>query len=347
MLHFGLIGCGEIGHARADALRTTPGAQLVAVTDLAPERAQTLAARYGCAAVPGIKELLGHAGLEVVIVSTPPHVHADACLAVLAAGKHVIVEKPLAPSVAAGREMVEAARARGLTLATGFNYRYYPAMRKARELIDHGFIGALDHVRSFAGHPGGSEFTHPWVHDVRVMGGGTLMDNGIHIIDLTRYFLGEVADVTGFRTHRVWKFKGCEDNAFALLRGVDGAIATLHTSWTEWKGYRFHVEIYGTEGCLRAAYPPMQVYAVRRRARGKAEKRFFLFPAFQVKERLRSPRYTLVDSLTREMIDFQRRLRGETVPAATGIDGLRAIQIAEAVYRSSESGSAPQKIEPL
>src|SRR5262245_39742579 len=127
MLSFALIGCGAIGDARAAALQKTPGARLAAVTDVDPARAKTLAERYRCAAVPGIKELLNFPDVGAVIISTPPHVHRDACLAALEAGKHVIVEKPLASSSAAARQMVAAAQACGRTLATGFNYRYYPA----------------------------------------------------------------------------------------------------------------------------------------------------------------------------------------------------------------------------
>ena len=345
MLRFGLIGCGAIGAARAEALQKTPDARLVAVTDADPARARALAERYRCPAVPGLKELVHHPEVDAVIVSTPPHVHAEAGLAALAAGRHVIVEKPLASSSADARRMVEAARAGGRTLATGFNYRYYLAVRKARELIAAGYIGAPDHVRSFAGHPGGSEFTHAWVHDPAVMGGGTLMDNGIHLIDLTRHFFGEVSEVTGQRTGRVWSFAGCEDNGFALLRAPDGRVATLHTSWTEWRGYRYHVEVYGSEGCLRIAYPPMRLEAAQRPDRGGG-KQFFIFPLFQLKERIGSPRYTLIDSLVLEMIDFHRRLRGEAVPAATGLDGLRAVQVAEAVYQSAAAGGAPVRIEP-
>ncbi|MBI1746797.1 MAG: Gfo/Idh/MocA family oxidoreductase [Acidobacteria bacterium] len=348
MLNVGIVGCGVMGEARARALQKMPQARLLAVTDVCRDRSEKLAARFHCAATPDLREILFSAEVNCIIVSVPPHQHVEACLAALEAGKHVIVEKPLANSSSAAQKIVEAAQVRGLVLATGFNYRYYPALRKARELIAAGYIGTLDHVRSFGGHPGGDEFTHAWVHDPEVMGGGTLMDNGIHIVDLTRHFLGEVDEVVGFRTDRVWRFKGCEDNGFALLRRGDGVVATLHTSWTEWRGYRFHIEIYGTEGVLRVAYPPMRLHAYRRSLAGrKARGKLYLFPMFQLNERLWSPRYTLVDSLIREMIDFQRRLRRETVPAATGKDGLRAIQIVEAVYQSAAAGGTPVKLSPL
>jgi predicted dehydrogenase len=347
-MRFGLIGCGTVGEARAQALRKTPGATLTIVADAVTERAEVLARQHGCTVVPSVVELAHHSQVDAVIVATPPHLHVEHGLAALMAGKHMLVEKPLASSVAGAKDLVDAARARRLTLATGFNYRYYPAVRQARALIDRGGIGQLDHIRSFAGHPGGHEFTHPWVHDIHVMGGGTLMDNGIHIVDLTRYFLGDVADVVGYRTNRVWEFEGCEDNGFALLRNADGNVATLHATWTEWRGYRFRVEIYGMEGCVIVNYPPMLTQWFRRRKAGPGPaRRFYLFPLFQLKERLLSPRYTLVQSFVLELTDFMRRVGGATVPAANGVDGLRAVQIADAVYRSASQSGEVVRLEPL
>ena len=166
---------------------------------------------------------------------------------------HVLCEKPLATTVQDCRSIVEAARRYRRTLGTGFNYRFYPAIAKARELIAEGRIGELDHVKSFAGHPGGPEFTHQWVHDSTIMGGGALMDNGIHVADLTLHFLGEVLESHRYCTERVWRFRGSEDNGYVLMRTSQGVVGMLHASWTEWPGYRFSVDIYGTEGCIHEA----------------------------------------------------------------------------------------------
>ena len=85
--------------------------------------------------------------------------------------------------------------------------------------------------------------------------------NGIHILDLTQFFLGEVSEVKGYRSNHVWKFDGTEDNAWALLKNTDGKMATVQASWSEWRGYRFWIEIYGTLGCVKASYPPMLAQA--------------------------------------------------------------------------------------
>jgi predicted dehydrogenase len=335
-----LIGCGEIGRLRAEALAQTVGFQLSAACDVDANRGRPLAEQFGVTFHTDWREGMSDS-CDVVIVSTPPPFHTEICAEAFRRGKHVLCEKPLARNPQECREIVEAARQAARHLATGFNYRFYPAIAEARRILRSGQIGELDHIRSYAGHPGGSEFTHPWVHDVNVMGGGALLDNGIHIIDLTRHFLGEVAEVKGFRTMGVWKFDGCEDNGFALLRSSEGKIATLQASWSEWRGYRFWIELFGTRGCVRASYPPMLLQTAWFDPPGGAVRRkTSLFPLFQIQEKIRTYRWTVVNSFVEEFNAFARALEGEVGVAATGIDGLRATEIAHAVYASSEHGGA-------
>src|SRR5581483_3305527 len=260
-LIFGLIGAGGIGKVRAGALRRTPGCRLAAVadTDLLRARAAATADAY---CYTRYQELLDAPGIEAVIVSTPPVCHEEIVLAALAAGKHVLCEKPLATTVAACRRMVEAARRSGRVLATGFNHRYFPAVKYLKDVLASGRMGTLDHVRAFAGHTGLSEFNAPWMHSKEGIGGGALMDVGIHVIDLVRYVLGEVSQVYGAATHEIWKQDGAEDNGFALLRSPSGKVAALHATWTEWKGYRFFVEAYCDRGMARAYYAPMFAMAI-------------------------------------------------------------------------------------
>ncbi|NDQ56922.1 MAG: Gfo/Idh/MocA family oxidoreductase [Acidipila sp.] len=337
-MRFALIGCGEIGGLRAEALQKSPGLKLVRACDVDAARGKALAAQHGVPYESDWHAALGD-DVDAVLVSTPPPLHTPMCLEAFRLGKHVLCEKPLARSPEEGRQIVEAARAAKRHLATGFNYRFYPAIAAAKSVLDSGRIGELDHIRSYAGHPGGTEFTHAWVHDVKVMGGGALVDNGIHILDLTRYFLGEVVEVKGFRTGHVWSFEGCEDNAFALLRNSRGNIAQLQASWSEWRGYRFRIEVYGTRGCVRASYPPMYADAVwSEKPGGPMRRERFFFPALQIKERLKSYRFTVVQSFIEEFAGFLRAAQGQATPAASGHDGLRAVEIAHAVYQSSADG---------
>src|SRR2546430_3887933 len=238
-MQFGLIGAGCIGQLRAQALAKVPGARLVAVTEIDQRRAVRAAARSRARVCKDVAEMLDLAHVEAVIVSTPPQFHEEATVAALAAGKHVLCEKPLSNSLDSCHRIVEAAHKSGKMLATGFNHRYFPAIRFLKRTLADGVIGKLDHVRAFAGHEGLSQFRAPWEYDKAVIGGGALMDVGIHLIDLTAYILGDVRDVFGITSNRVWNFPG-EDNGFALLRSQNGTVATLPATWTEWKGYRFY-----------------------------------------------------------------------------------------------------------
>ncbi len=333
-MRFGLVGCGGIGKLRADALGRTPGCRLTAAGDLDAERARAVAVAASAGAFTNWRELVAQNDVDAVIVSTPPSSHAEIASAALRNGKHVLCEKPLARTPDECLQMVEAAEHAGRVLATGFNYRFYPSILKARELLDSGLIGELDHVRSYSGYSA-TEHGQPWLRDADVMGGGTLRDNGIHLIDLTRYFLGEVAEVKGFASNHVWGFDGCEDNGFALLRSTTGHIATLHSSWTEWRGYRLLIEIYGSRGCIRASCFPMRTQAAWAAKRGgKTRRRSWLFPGTFIMEHLRSYRWVVVQSFVRELQAFRAAAEGQSSTIATGRDGLRAVQIAHETCES-------------
>lgn len=334
MMRFGLIGCGAIGRLRAQALGETHGAELRLVTDCSIERREEFAARFKVRAARTVEELVKSEEIDAVIVSTPPNLHLEHCEAALSHSKHVLCEKPLASSVADCRRIVDIAQRYERILATGFNYRFYPAVAKARELIAGGHVGEIDHVESFTGHPGGKEFTHQWVHDASIMGGGALMDNGIHLADLLLHFLGPAAESYGFSTERTWQFDGSEDNGYVLARTREGRIGTLHASWTEWRGYRFHVDVYGTKGCVRLWYPPMLTVFYERPidSAKRGRRKTFVFPAFQVRERLHTYRWTIVQSFIAEHLDFMKRLAGGAGVGATGLDGLRAVELVAAAY---------------
>ena len=279
-MNFAIIGAGGIAQLRRAAIAAIDGASLAGVHDLVADRAAALAGE--ATVFPSLDALLASSAVEAVVVCTPPDSHAEIALAALAAGKHVLVEKPMAPTLAECLRMVEAARAAGRTLTVGFNHRYFPAIGEVRAAIESGRLGELSHVRGYTGHTGLSEFKAPWMYSKDVMGGGALFDNGIHMIDLVHHLMGPIAGVYGQVTDRSWALDRVEDNGFALLTGATGIIGSLGASWTEWKGYGFHVEAYGTRGMARASYAPMAYSEVtmdrpggarRRRSRGRSAAR--------------------------------------------------------------------------
>lgn len=336
-MRFGLIGAGLIGRLRAQAMAKIPGASLAAVTDVAEPAARELAGKYGARFASTLDQLLTADDCDAVIVCTPPQFHEKAVLAALAAGKHVVCEKPLSNSVESCRRMLAAANAHGKILTTGFNHRYFPAIQFLKQTLDSGVIGQLNHVRAYAGHEGLSQFRSASEYDKNVIGGGALCDVGIHLIDLTAYVLGDVCAVSGLATGSVWNLPGAEDNGFAHLRSSTGTVATLQASWTEWKGYRFHLEAYGDRGMVRAYYAPMMHLLITMdKPGGRRQRSFSLYPGMMLREKIYGWQHTVIDTFRQELTDFISFAAGGPRGAiADGFAGYRAVEIANAVYRSS------------
>ncbi len=242
-----IVGCGLIGRKRAGALA---GARLVACADVRVEHADALAA----AVAPGVRATcdwraaVNHPGVDIVIVATTNDALAEVTRAALEAGKHVLVEKPAARTVAELDTIADAASRAGRLVRVGFNHRYHAALRKAHEIIDSGALGDMMFVRGRYGHGGRLGYETEWRADPVRSGGGELIDQGVHLIDLSRWFLGDFTIVEGFAGTLFWPMV-VDDNAFLTLRTVTGRTAFLHASCSEWKNL-FSLEIYGRDGKL-------------------------------------------------------------------------------------------------
>lgn len=245
-LRTAIIGCGLIGNKRAKALGGSP---LVAAVDTNVSRAKQLAGQYpGCEAGDDWRAAVQRKDVDLVIVATTNDMLAPATLAAVQAGKHVLVEKPAARSAAEIEPVVAAAKKAGVVAKVGFNHRFHPALLKAREIVDTGVLGPLMFIRARYGHGGRLGMEKEWRGDPKIAGGGEMLDQGVHLIDLSRWFLGDFSEVIGRVATYFWDWP-VEDNGFALLRTPAGQMAWLHASCTEWKN-TFSFEIYGRTGKL-------------------------------------------------------------------------------------------------
>jgi predicted dehydrogenase len=240
-----IVGCGLIGRKRADAL---PGARLVACADVVQARAEALAAAAGAAASDDWRAVVERPDVEMVVVATTNDRLAEVSRGAVEAGKHVLVEKPAGRTVAEIDAVIEAATRHGRLVRVGFNHRYHPAVQRARQLVDDGAVGDLMFVRGRYGHGGRPGYEKEWRADPARSGGGELIDQGVHLIDLSRWFLGEFVTVDGFAHTYFWPMR-VDDNAFLTLRTAGDRTAFLHVSCTEWKNL-FSLEIYGRDGKL-------------------------------------------------------------------------------------------------
>jgi predicted dehydrogenase len=248
-IRFGIVGCGAIGKKRLDAL---PPGSVVAACDLVKGRAVELAARAGvqCRAVDNLDELLA-AGPDAVIVATLNASLTPVAMACVRAGKHVLIEKPVATSVAEIDQLCALAGKSGVQVRAGYNHRFHPAVQKARQCFESGALGSLMFIRGRYGHGGRVGYDREWRADPCQSGGGELIDQGVHLIDLAGWFMDGWSSVSGHAATYFWDMP-VDDNAFISLLNAAGKTAWLQVSCTEWKNL-FSLEIYGTAGKLHVA----------------------------------------------------------------------------------------------
>jgi len=245
----GIVGCGLIGEKRARAL----GAQgkLIACADINVQKAEELANKYHATPMSDWKQLLLLPEINIVIVSTLHDALAEISLAAVKAGKHVLVEKPAARSYQELLPILDAAEKGNVKVRVGFNHRYHPALQKAKKIVDSGSLGHLMFIRARYGHGGRVGYDSEWRSNPQLSGGGELIDQGPHLIDLSRWFLGDFTEVQGFAHTYYWDMP-VDDNGFMMLKTSSKQVAFLHASCTEWKNL-FSMEIYGKNGKLEIA----------------------------------------------------------------------------------------------
>ena len=337
-MRIGVVGAGVIGQLRSQSIREHPATKLAAVFDPSATAAATAVADSGAPALTTLASFLD-VDMDAVVVSSPVHVHDEACLGAFALGRHVLCEKPLSNTVESCQRIVDAAKQADRVLAVGFNLRYYPAIKFVKDTIDSGRIGKLDHLRIFGGHEGIPKFRSEWEYKAPQSGGGAMMDIGVHMSDLARYLLGEITEVYGIMSESVWKVDGSEDNAIAIYRNPAGVYASYHATWTEWKGYQFYIEAYGDLGMVRGGYAPMQNLLITQdRPGGPRTTKRLRYPEIIVREKLKTWHSTALLSFAGELGDFLAMTEGRpSGPLADGYAGLRSVEVAAAVRRSGET----------
>ncbi len=245
-IRIALIGCGLIGQKRLNNL--PPGSVAVAC-DLQLERAEKIAAQSpGCVATASVAQALASPGVDAVMIATINSSLLPVACQAVRAGKHVLVEKPVAFNVAGLKQLEGLARKHRALVRVGHNHRYHPACLKALEIFRSGALGPIMFVRGCYGHGGRVGYEKEWRADPKLSGGGELIDQGVHLIDLAGIFLGEFTRVEGHATTYFWKMP-VDDNAFLSLRNRAGNTAWLHVSCSEWKNC-FSFEIYGRDAKL-------------------------------------------------------------------------------------------------
>lgn len=319
-----IVGCGLIGERRARAL-TPAHALICADTDL-PRASRLAEGRSGCVATNDWRDAVSRPDVSAVVVATPHNSLAQVARAAVEAGKHVLVEKPAARHVDELRPLVELAARHRVCVRVGFNHRHHRGFRKARALVNEGVLGSLMFVRARYGHGGRIGYDTEWRAIPAIAGGGELIDQGVHIIDLARWFLGDFTKVDGFADTFHWNMP-VDDNAFLLLRTAEGRTAFLHASCSEWKN-TFSFELYGHAGKLQVdglggSYGTERLSWYRMLPEmGPPETTIWEYPMAD-------------DSWDYEMGQFLEDIRLERQPDVGLADAIAVLEIVDAIYRKS------------
>ncbi len=339
VLKVGLIGLGHMGRIRAREIARHPALELVSGAD--PQMPG--AVEFGDIAYSDdYRDVVFDDDLDAVFVCTPNRYTPDIAIAALDAGRHVFCEKPPGRFVRDIEHIIAAEKRNPhRKLKFGFNHRYHAGVQEAKRIIDSGRLGRILWARGVYGKSGGSGFEDSWRNTKELGGGGILLDQGIHMLDLFRFFCGDFTEVKSMVTTAHWAIE-VEDNAFALLRDELGRIAMLHSSSTQWK-HRFNLEIYLTEGYLSIngilsstrSYGDESITVARRQfddgfAVGKPREEVIYFDT--------DPSWEM------EIADFADSILND-VPVAVGTseDALKAMQLVYAIYQADNVTTPPEQ----
>jgi predicted dehydrogenase len=322
-LGFAIIGCGLIGNKRAG---TIPKGALKLACDLDSAKAFALVAKHGGHATAESSNVFLHPEVDVVFVSAANVALAPLAMLAVENGKHVLVEKPGAVRSEELKEIERIAERTGARVRIGYNHRFHPAFRKAYELLREADLGDLMFIRGRYGHGGRIGYDREWRADPKLSGGGELIDQGVHLIDLAASFMGEFTVVDGHAMTYFWNMP-FDDNAFLSLRTATGQTAWLHVSCTEWKNL-FSFEIYfkraklHVEG-LGGSYGVERLYYYKMLPEmGPPETIIYEFPRGEQSWRL-------------ELDEFVEDIRIGRTPVPGLKEGIKTLEIVEDIYRKS------------
>jgi predicted dehydrogenase len=332
---FGIVGTGVIASIHADAIALLPDARLVAVTDVVADAAAAFAAAHGCAAEPDLGSLLARRDVEVVCVCVPSGLHAVIGVQAAKAGKHLVVEKPIDVRLEAADRLIDAARTAGVALTVISQHRFDPGLIELKRLLDDRALGRL-----VLGEASTKWYRTQAYYDsaawrgTDAMDGGSLMNQGVHYVDLLRWCMGppgEVSAVCSTQAHQI----EAEDTALAVVRFASGAVGTILSSTAAFPGFPQRLEITGTEGTVI-----VEDGRIVRRALsgGPADAAASADPAAGDPSAAADPAAVDAASHAAQLADLLDAVDNGREPAVSGRSGRDALEIILAVYESSRTG---------
>jgi UDP-N-acetyl-2-amino-2-deoxyglucuronate dehydrogenase len=350
----GLIGCGKVADLHAAALASLPESQFTAVCGSTPEKGATFAAKYGVRGYGDVETMLEESGVQAVCICTPHPRHADPAVAAARRGIHVLVEKPLASSLADCDRMITAAREAGVTLGAVSQRRFYEPCRRIRTAIDRGSIGKpiLGSVAMYGWRDEKYYASDPWRGSWKGEGGGVLVNQAPHQLDLLLWYMGPVAELCGYWANLNHPYIEVEDTAVAILRFQSGALGQIVVSNSQNPALYGKVQIHGSNGAsvgVQTDGGAMFIAGVSTIAEppyndlwtipGQSDLR----AAWQNEDADFFARINPMEYYHRlQILDFLTAIIENRPPLVTAEDGRKTVELFTAIYRSQRDG-APVK----
>ena len=337
---FGIIGCGMIARFHAHAIADLKGAKLVGCFDTFSQSADRLAAETGCTAFHRLEDLLADPQINIVTIGTPSGAHLEPAVAAAKAGKHVIVEKPLEITLKRCDAIIAACKKSGVKLSTILPSRFHDGSRELKRAVDAGRFGQLTlgdaYVKWFrtqAYYDSGA-----WRGTWELDGGGALMNQAIHSVDLLTWLMGPVAEVQAQTATLAHQRIAVEDTAVATLRFANGALGVIEASTAAYPGYLKRIEINGSEGSAVLEEEDLQRWDFAKRQRRDDAIRQQMLERRSTGGGAADPSAIGHHGHARQFADVLKAIRGNSQPAVDGAEGRRSVEIILAIYKSAESG---------
>lgn len=317
-LRFGLVGAGAIAQSYAQAFSLSPQVQLSAVADNRHDAAEAFAAANQCTAFASAEEMADQADLDAVVVCTPPVTHRQVCCELLARKLHVLCEKPLSIDTQSALEILDAAELSGVVFTMASKFRYVADVTVAKAIVESGLIGEVVLFENV--FTGRVDMAQRWNSDPAVAGGGVLIDNGTHSVDIIRYFLGQLTEVQVMEGHRIQDLP-VEDTVRMFVRNRMGVLGSIDLSWSVNKEQPYFIAIYGSAGTLLVGWRESKY-------RRSNDKDWNVF----------GNGYDKVDAFVRQLENFAAAIQGRDPLVVTPTDALASVEVIEAAYRAMRQG---------
>lgn len=347
----GLVGCGKVGTIHAAALRSLPEAEFVACCDAALDRAEAFAAKYGASRAFGdLDAMLRDGGVEAIVIGTPHPLHAAAAVRAAEAGVHILVEKPMAASLADCDAMLAAAKKSGVTLGVISQRRFFEPVARMKQAIDAGKIGtpALGVFIQYSWRDAAYYKSDPWRGKWDTEGGGVLVNQSPHQLDILLWLMGPAAEVSGHWANVNHPGVEVDDTAVATIKFKNGGLGTITTSVAQKPGIYTKVHVHGSSGASVGvetdrgatfiagvsgiAEPPLNDIWTVPGEEGKLAE-------FQAEDRAR---FATIDATTvyhaMQISDFLHAIQERRAPSVSGEDGRAVVELFTAIYRSAKDG---------